>query len=373
VKFSGVKQKILKKLNNIKPILKKVVDFHMFGAMGYNLAPPVNILGKASVPDIRRAELKGIKEAIAAISAIPDDVEVKNSRSAVNLILRVLGEMPEENPFGSFSRERIMNIIRLDTKENARRIDEPPWRVTFIGKEEILIPGKSEYLQDLLNSQKKIYWRTYSFISELKKFLLTGIKPTAEHLYITVEHKMIEENFEISDAEVVPFIISHISAVLKVFYPSLHFEGARIKSSIFPPLMFYVFSSSDAICLFLFIPYGGSEQTVFSLIPISEYARQYFSIHFYLLSRYIDFLQGNFEDEQFSPYTFWVKWEHLQSCIPPNAKIVFRNGDESTLLFSRKTGSFFQIVSEKVPYYRVTIFPREFIQQYLEKKANETV
>jgi len=369
MRFVVVKKKVLTRLENIKPLLKEVADFYNLGAMGYGLAPPGKVLGQAGIPDIRRAELQGIKNAIAVISSIPDDVKVKNEKVAVDLILRVLSEMPSKNVFSNFSKERVTNIIKHSMEKTAKNKNEPPWRVTFLDNDEVLIPGGSKGLSELLNAQRKIYWKTYSFLSEVKKYLLKDITPTTEHFYMRIDHEPIMENFEISKDEVGSFIFSKLSPVIETFFPSLRFEGSRIKASIVPPLFFLVFTSNDMICLLLLLP--EHKQTLLFLLPISEYGRQFSYVHFHLLRRYIDFLEGVEKDDLSLPFIFWVEEKYLQSCIPPDAKLLFKQNGDVLLFFSRETHLFFQILKEGKPYYRITMFPQEYILRCFENSISD--
>ncbi len=367
MRFAQVKKKVFKQLEAMEPMLKNVAEFYSYGSMGYDLAVPGKVLGQTVIPDIRRAEVQGIKNAIAIISAIPDNTKIRNTKAAKGLILRALEEMPSKKVFSGFSKERIMNIIKHSTGKAVGDEIEPPWRITFLKNDEVLLPGKCEALSELINRQKRIFWKTYSFLSEIKKFFLKDIKPTAEYFFIKIEHEPIIENFEIPKNEVSSLIFSRLSPVIKTFFPSLRFEGSRIKASTGPPLLFLVFTSNDVICLFLLL--DEHKETLFFLLPISEYARKFSNFHFHLLSRYVDFLEGNCKGDLFSPIVFWVKEKYLQSCIPPDAKLLFRQSVDVLLFFSMQTHFFLQILKQEEPYYRITVLPQEYILRCFEQEG----
>ncbi|MCK4575569.1 hypothetical protein KAU34_04100 [candidate division WOR-3 bacterium] len=368
MKLCTVKKKLLQKLRNTQPLLKRIADFYVYGSLGYGLVLPKSFPGNIQIPDIRRAELAGIKDALAKVESIDNEIRVKNFAEAKNILISAINKLNSDNKFYNFGKERIITAIdQLSVKfENVNQ--DLSWRIVYLEDNELIVPGHSEGIDQLLQDEKRIFWKIYSFLSQMKKYFIKDIKLSTDHSYLPIRHSLLMKNFELNENEVQPFIITRLSNILETFYPSLHFEVSRIKLSIYPPLFFLVFSSNDIICL-LYLR-DQRERTGLFLLPISEYAKNSMVIHLNLIRRYINFLEGSIEEEFYEPFCFWIEKKYLQSFIPPNSVQYF--SEKGVLLFySRETGFFFQIISEGEPYYRVTILPQEYLSKLFSSGDNE--
>jgi len=365
MKFGRIKKKLLPELENIKPLLKRIADFYLYGSLGYGLTSPEKISGVDRIPDIRRAEIRGIKDALSKVIAISDDRKVKDLNAAKDIIIQSIKELPSDNEYYSFGKERVISIVEHFIGCSKKTSRDLSWNLIFLKNNELLVPGNSEKLSELIYDEKKIYWKIYSFLSQIKKFFLKDTSPKADYFYSTIHLSHVIENFELTKKEVQSFIFTRLSLILETFYPSLRFEGTRIKTSISPPLFFFVLTSNDIICLFLHL--DKYDQTMLFLLPISHYSEHFGVVHSTLISRYICFLEGGMKEEYFKPLVFWVKRRYLQNCIPPDAKPYFSGGG-ITLFFSGETGFFFQSVREGEPYYRVTMLPQEYLSKLFNPK-----
>lgn len=358
MKVKKIKKNLLFALQNVHPLLKETADFYLFGSLGYDLAHAGKFLGDSKVADIRRAEIQGLKDAYRRVENICEG-GFKNVDGAKKRIISLISKLKGDDRFYNFSIERMIEIVKYFDNRSLEHVPDTSWNVTYIEDQEVFIPGKSHGIDSLMNQEKKIYWKTYSFLSQLKKYFTKGVMPSSSYCYFPLKLSKVMNNFEIQEKNVQTFIFTRLSQVLGTFYPSLHFEGTRIKMSIYPPLFFFVLTSIDVICIFLLL--DREDQDMLFLLPISKYSKDYKVIHMSLLQRFCCFLENEMKEEYQKPLNFWIEKDYLHCCIPPDAQPYFRK-DGIVLLFSRKTGFFFHCVEEGDPYYRVTILPQEYLE-----------
>lgn len=364
MKPGKLKENILREVKEMKPLLNKIADFYLYGSMGYRIADPGDFpLDDNKVTDIRREEVRGIKDAVSAILNIENLQYLENMDEVKNIIVGAIKNLDSKNKFYDFGKKRVINFVEHFSDKNGNNGVERPWSIVFLNEDELVVPDKSNGVKDLIRKEKVRYFKTYSFMSQIKKYLIKEVPPQAEYFYSAIKCEQIGKNFELAENKIDGFIFQKLYEFLVAFYPTLNFEGVRMKMSVYPPLFYFVSTSEDVIFIYLMLE--PNKQAMFFLVPLSDYANYFEVVHFNLVKRYIGFLEGKIKGEYYSPLILGVKKKHIQTCIAPDAEIHYQE-DDNMLFFSRETGFFFQVLEEAEPYYLVTILPQEYMEDLLD-------
>jgi hypothetical protein len=367
MKPEKLKENIVQEVKKIKPLLSKIADFYLYGSMGYRIADPGDFpLGDNKIPDIRREEVRGIKDAISAILDIDNLQYLENMDEVKNIIIGAIKNLDPKNKFYDFGRNRVVNFVEHFSDNNRSNGEEQPWSIVFLDENELVVPDGSDGVKDLIRREKIRYFKTYSFMSQIKKYLVKEVPPEAEYFYSPIKCEQIGKNFELAEDKIDSFIFRKLYELFVTFYPTLNFEGVRMKMSIYPPLFYFVSTSEDVIFIYLMLEQN--KQAMLFLLPLSDYANDFKVVHFNLVKRYTAFLEGKIKDEHYAPFVFWVKKKNIQTCIPPDAKVYY-SVDDNMLFFSRETGFFFQVLKEAEPYYLITILPQEYMEELLDNEG----
>jgi hypothetical protein len=360
VKLGEIKREVLCCARNITPILKEVADFYFFGARGFGLQTPDGFVGNTKFTDIRRAEVQGIRDAIAHLHSLDDDREVKDRDIGRTILLSVLKNLQNGDKYYNFGVEQVIELIEQYDAKIPKACNDLDWKIIFVGEQELVVPSKEMRKDSVFHEERKISWRVSSFMEQIKKILVKDKPIFSDYYFVKIHHSDIMRNFEVSKSDSMVLLHEKFLSFLAAFYPGLRFEGVTFKSSVFPPLLFYIYTSKDVVCLFL--DNDRQNETWLFLFPMSEYAQKYKVVYCNLIQRYVHFLEGTKRSNLYAHLIFFIERKYLQCCIPPDAIRGYSEGGV-TLFYSREMDIFFQCLKEEDPYYRITILPGEYLSE----------
>ena len=143
MKLKKFMKNLLPVIKNLHPLLKEIADFYLYGSMGFDLAHVGGFLGDSKIADMRRAEIKGLKDGYSRVENMSDENRYKSLKEVKEAIMLSLNYLRREDKFYNFSIERIIDIVNQFDVESSSRVPCSSWNVAYIEDQEVLIPGKS--------------------------------------------------------------------------------------------------------------------------------------------------------------------------------------------------------------------------------------